>query len=392
MQVASPWQRHEAIAKNPDRLAEETMKPFIKGLDLCESFFMEIVAPLLRKHYPNLSYSAGLIGYGSDVLGYDDVTSTDHMWGPRFHLFLRESDLSLRKELAVLFAAGFPYEHRGHSVNFSEPDSADPGIRWASNIREGLVSPLYWIHSPEQFIMEYIGIQPRDSFDWLALSENRLLGLTSGKLFIDMLQFNEIRNQYAHYPEDVKLYLIASQWALIGEEQAFAKRCAVRGDEAGSRIICARIIERLMRLCFLYRNKYAPYSKWFGTAFSNLGISDEIRETFCNALCANGAVEREDMLVKAQALVARLHNESGLTDPLPVEIRNYFGRDIKVIHADRISSAVKAKIQDPLLRVSPGIGTFSQIGNCVELYDNPKMVKCIAELYRNTAAAISAPE
>jgi hypothetical protein len=63
-----------------------------------------------------------------------------------------------------------------------------------------------------------------------------------------------------------------------------------------------------------------------------------------------------------------------------------------MIHADRISSAVKAKIQDPLLRVAPGIGTFSQIGNCVELYDNPKMVKFIAELYRSTATAISAPE
>lgn len=243
------------------------MKPFIKGMDLCESFFLEIVVPLLRQHYPNLVYSAGLIGYGSDVLGYDDFTSTDHMWGPRFYLFLREADLSLQKDLAMLFAAGFPYEYRGHSVNFSESNSADHGIRWAQSIREGLVSPLYWVNTPDRFTVEHIGKHPRDNFDWLAIGENRLLGLTSGKLFTDMLRFDEIRNQYAHYPEDVKLYLIASQWALISEEQAFMKRSAACGDETGSRIICTRMVERLMRLCFLYNNRYAPYSKWFGKAF-----------------------------------------------------------------------------------------------------------------------------
>lgn len=117
------------------------MTPFIKGMDLCESFFLEIVVPLLRQHYPNLVYSAGLIGYGSDVLGYDDFTSTDHMWGPRFYLFLREADLSLQKDLAMLFAAGFPYEYRGHSVNLSESDSADHGIRWAQSIRKALFHP-----------------------------------------------------------------------------------------------------------------------------------------------------------------------------------------------------------------------------------------------------------
>ena len=55
---------------------------FIQGLELCESFFREAAQPVLRKEFPDLNYSAGLLGYGSDVLGYDDQVSSDHMWGP----------------------------------------------------------------------------------------------------------------------------------------------------------------------------------------------------------------------------------------------------------------------------------------------------------------------
>ncbi len=48
------------------------MAEFIKGLELSRDFFLDIAKPILDRHYPDLEYSAGLIGYGSDVLGYDD--------------------------------------------------------------------------------------------------------------------------------------------------------------------------------------------------------------------------------------------------------------------------------------------------------------------------------
>lgn len=59
----------------------------LKGLKLCEGFFNDCARAILDESFPELRYSAGLIGYGSDVLGYDDAVSTDHMWGPRFYLF-----------------------------------------------------------------------------------------------------------------------------------------------------------------------------------------------------------------------------------------------------------------------------------------------------------------
>ena len=57
------------------------MAEFIKGLELSRDFFLDIAKPILDRHYPDLEYSAGLIGYGSDVLGYDDEVSRDHKIG-----------------------------------------------------------------------------------------------------------------------------------------------------------------------------------------------------------------------------------------------------------------------------------------------------------------------
>ncbi|OIO22581.1 hypothetical protein AUJ65_05865 [Candidatus Micrarchaeota archaeon CG1_02_51_15] len=70
---------------------------FIKGKKLSELFFKEIVEPILKEHYPNLKYSAGLLGPGSDVLGFDTPRSTDHDWGPRLVLFLEKKTLEKNK-------------------------------------------------------------------------------------------------------------------------------------------------------------------------------------------------------------------------------------------------------------------------------------------------------
>lgn len=115
---------------------------FINGMDLCEQFFHEIAEPLLTCYFPELRYSAGLLGYGSDVLGFDDTVSTDHMWGPRFYLFLDSSDISQKDHILLKFSEEFPCTYRGYSVNFSAPDPNDHGVKHPVFITQGKVSPL----------------------------------------------------------------------------------------------------------------------------------------------------------------------------------------------------------------------------------------------------------
>ena len=101
------------------------MPEFIQGLELSRRFFCEVVRPILCERYPRLRYSAGLIGSGSEVLGYDDVVSSDHNWGPRLMLFLAKDERErvgapisrrLRREL--------PHEFLGYPTNFSTPKTS----------------------------------------------------------------------------------------------------------------------------------------------------------------------------------------------------------------------------------------------------------------------------
>ena len=360
------------------------MNKFIKGLDLCEGFFNTYAKNIIESNFPDLKYTAGLIGYGSDVLGYDDVVSTDHMWGPRFYMFLDKKDIDLKDKIFQALSGNLPYTYEGYSVNFTEPDPNDCGVQHPQFITEGKVNPLVFIQTFDEYLIEQLGISDLDNikpFEWLAFSEHRLLSLVSGKFFIDSLNCAEKVSKIKCYPEDVKLYIIASCWNLISSEQAFVKRCGECGDEIGSQIICSRIAERLMRLCFLYKDTYAPYSKWFGTAFTKLDIDQRIKNTIQSALFAKDLKEREDNLIKAQALVADMHNDCKLTDFVDYKIESYFGRDIKVIFADKFVAATVKELKKTAFENTPLIGTLSQFGGLSSFADEKEYYEQITRLY-----------
>lgn len=198
---------------------------------------------------------------------------------------------------------------------------------------------------------------------------------------MDKLNIRALTDKMKFYPDDVKLYLIASQWQIISSEQAFVKRCGEVGDEIGSQIICARIAERLMRLCFLYKNTYAPYSKWFGTAFYKLDIDENIKLKINSALKATDLEERENSLVEVQALVGDLHNASGLTDKVDYSIESYFGRDIKIIFADKFVDATVERLKETVLENIPLIGTMSQFGGLSDFADEKAYYEQIKRVY-----------
>ena len=82
----------------------------LRGIDIGRAFFQELVEPILAEEFPELSYAAGIIGSGSEVLGFDDEMYSDHHWGPRTMLFMSIDELkSYHKHIRDCLSVRFPH-------------------------------------------------------------------------------------------------------------------------------------------------------------------------------------------------------------------------------------------------------------------------------------------
>jgi hypothetical protein len=321
---------------------------FIPGLKLSEAFYREAVAPILRRHFPGMTYSAGLLGDGSEVLGLDDLESTDHHWGPRVLLFLSKADYRRRKEISGVLGRELPTYVCGYSTNFSPPDPNDSGVRQLRPVDAGPVNHMVEMFTIESFLRRELRIgsyREVSAKQWLAFPSQSLLEVTSGAVFHDGLgELNRMRRQLSFYPRRVWLGRMEKLWGEIGQEEAFVGRTGMRGDEAGSKLIAARQVQRMMELGFLIERRYAPYSKWFGAAFAKLRIGRKLGPGFARVWSAKGWRERESALSRAYEAMARAHNELRVTEPVDAKVSRYHGRPYRVIHADRIAKAIRAAI------------------------------------------------
>ena len=120
-------------------------------------------------------------------------------------------------------------------------------------------------------------------------------------------------------------------------------------DELGSALLSAHLVRDLMRLCFLMEKQYAPYPKWFGTAFARLDCAAEMSPLLHRALRAETWPERETALMAAYEVVAAMHNALNITEPLPTQVHTLHNRPFKVVWAD-FPGALCAQIQDPAVK------------------------------------------
>jgi hypothetical protein len=330
------------------------MPEFIKGLELSRLFFEEAVRPLLEESFPSLRYAAALLGTGSEVLGFDTEMSRDHEWGPRFDLFLEESDYEEKRDsIKEVLRRKLPHRFRGYPTSFTDPDPSDHGVRRPDERGDGPVNHKVEIMTVRWFVLNYLDFDIEreiEPADWLTFPEQKLRTLTRGQVFHDGIGLEDVRRRFGYYPEDVWLYQLASVWARVGQDEHLMGRAGMVGDEIGSALIGARLVRDLMRLCFLMERAYAPYPKWFGTAFNQLDCAPELSPHLRAALSSDTWREREAHLARAYRVVAEKHNALRITDSLPSEPRNFFGRPFIVIELHGFAKATLARIKDERVR------------------------------------------
>jgi hypothetical protein len=316
------------------------------------------------------------------VLGFDTPQSTDHDWGPRLLLFLGEADYeSRRDEIDRVLRRELPREFRGWPARFGRhtDDSAALDVNAAEHgVR---------IATIRAFFTEYLNLAldtELRAVDWLTIPEQVLRSVTSGRIFHDGLeQLESVRARLRYYPRDVWLYLLAAQWRRIAQEEPFVGRCAQVSDDLGSRLVAARLVRDLMRLCFLMERQYAPYIKWFGTAFAQLHCADQLTPVFTCVLSAGSWQEREKHLTAAYEFVARVHNSLGITEPLPEQVSPFYGRPFLVIQADRFAEAIRAAIADEEVRALPEhLGGVDQFVDSTDVLSYPAHLDRLKWLYQ----------
>jgi hypothetical protein len=326
------------------------MPEFVPGLELARGFYADVVGPLLG----GVRHSAARLGEGSDVLGFDTPRSTDHGWGPRLQVFVEAADVAAT---VTVIDRGLPDTYRGWPVWFGW-DDVPVSHHVEIDTIDGWLDRRLALPCPEA-----MGV-----IDWLATPQQLLLEAISGEVFHDGLdELRRVRDGLAWYPDQVWRWLLACQWQRIGQEEAFVGRTAEVGDELGSRLIVGRLARDLMRLCFLIERRYAPYSKWLGSAFGKLAAAGEVRPALERAVEAGNVAAREVAMTEAYEAVARRHNALELVDPVEASVRPFHGRPYLVIGASRFVEACLAGVDDPILRSLPLVGGIDQLADSTDM-------------------------
>ena len=345
----------------------------MQGIELSGRFYADIVRPFLDRSVSDRPHAAALLGYGSELLGFDDDTSRDHNWGPRVQIILGQDDFAAHaRTLVADFARVAPPDFLGEPIGWrARPHPPADGPGSAGTLVHGLEFHTLEAILDSHFALQSLaGLEPKD---WLGFPEQKLLAFTAGAVFHDDTgRLTQARATLAYFPDDIWLYRIACQWRRIAEEQAFVGRAGQVGDDLGSRVIAARLARDVMAMGFLLERRYAPYAKWFGSGFARLPIANRLTPHLQRALCATDWTARGDALAAAYLGLAQAQNARGIAPFSPV-LGLYHERPFTTINADDAVAAAHAAIVDPMIKKLPLVGAIDQLSDLTPLLTDPHL-------------------
>ena len=340
------------------------MPQFVPAAELCRDFYRQVVAPA----FAGLPHAAGLLGSGSDVLGYDTPRSTDHDWGPRVNVYVAGTEITAARDR---LKTAIPESFRGWPVRIGRD--------------RGPMGHHVTVETWSGWLLDHLGVDasaPMELVDWLLIPQQRLLGVVAGPIFGDAEgRLTATRRRLAWYPDDVWWWMLACQWRRIAQEEPFVQRASEVGDQLGSQVLVARLVRDAMRLALLMARRYAPYSKWLGTAFQRLNHPDRLPEHLAAAVAAADFPTAEAALTAAYEALGRRHAALPGTTAVDPTVRPFWDRPAKVLDADRFASDCLHRVKDSYLRAQPMIGAVDQCVDSTDLLLEPRLLLLFRSLY-----------
>ncbi|MDD2735411.1 MAG: DUF4037 domain-containing protein [Desulfuromonadaceae bacterium] len=277
----------------------------MNGLELAERYFTVCGLPLLRNGFPALLERAasGLIGLGSECLGFDDEISRDHDWGPGFCLWLTSSDYEQFGRSLTAAYKNLPKVFEGFERKISEWGDGRVGIFEIGRFYRSLIGR---------------NDAPQTVHDWLRLQETNLSVAAAGKVFYDPLgEFSEIRQKLLDfYPDDVRTLKIAARCMVVGQSGQYNyQRCLWRHDYFAAQYAETKFCSDVMSLIYLLNRRYAPYYKWMMRGVEDLPLLGAFIFEKITDIMTSGDHEKKRIIIDeiCAAVVAQLQSE-GLSD------------------------------------------------------------------------------
>jgi len=358
----------------------------MNGMSLAKRFYFSVVKNLISERMPDLveNYAAGLIGYGSDVLGNDDEVSRDHEWGPRLHLFLALDSYQRRAgALDQLLRDHLPNSFEGFPTRFAFDDDIGVMTVEPTGVHHVVIT------TPERFLQLTIGIPsvPHSAQDWLLIPEQRLLEFTRGEIFEDYTgTVTNLRSGFHYFPEHVWKYRLAYLLISASWEYDLISLCGKSKDYLSMYICTALTIERIMKITFVLNKTYCPYRKWLHREFGKLtSVASDLASYLDAARQENDPASLRNAIDAAfDVIVGRLSSD-GICDAIPARQR-YFRGNVKYDLQKMARSIIVELPPEIPARLKTGI-TLGGVDQWIENEDallSPEFLLAAREMYSTT--------
>jgi hypothetical protein len=252
------------------------------GLKLCEDYFEEYGRPMLERDFSEyLGFiSCGLVGEGSECLGYDDSLSKDHDFGPGFCIWVDDDKYEEIGEKLKRAYEKLPDEFRGIKRYNTENAKGRVGVITYGDFFERIIG------------RRTLPVKP---YEWNAIPDAKLGLLINGKIFMDVSGKADRCRKKIKYerPFSDRLAKLASQLEVVAQSGQYNYyRSVARNAIVTEKLVIASFMESSMRTWHLLCDSYAPYDKWLCRSLIDLPGGSELRNLMMELAVSEHAGDR----------------------------------------------------------------------------------------------------
>ncbi len=264
------WQTtRRNLAAAEDLIARRKAVKNKTGMELAREFYEQAGRPMLRQKYPEYAdrIAAGLVGEGSECLGFDDAFSVDHDFGPGFCLWLTREDYQ---------AIGSRLQADYQALAARWPGAPARNVTPEGTNRAGVMEI-------DEFFRRFTGHTHapksdswQDIMTWNAIPTERLASVMNGQVFEDPLgEFTRRREEFAKYPEPVRLCRLGQALGRMAQAGQYNYSRAKKRQDADMMYAClAEFVCAAQETAYLLDEAYIPFYKWRARGMERLEHAD----------------------------------------------------------------------------------------------------------------------